>query len=612
MIQFRKILSKLKYLIPCLVFMFLLCLQSVPSFAAPLPEDDKKAIDLDTVHHKVGAENTCKTPEATTGGEVGPGSSVYILGDSITVRTEQAYRSKLGAKSIIPIINAAESRSWTGKGSGGKSTEGSLKSGKEAIEDDAAKIKTAGGIIVALGTNGGYGSNPIEGVIDALRQKNSTAPIWWVNTAGTAAWPRNLGYLGDFNKLLTTNAGLKNFKIIDWFSTVTPGGDPKVSPTSDPGGLLADGIHPSGNGINKLSDLVAGSISSEGTADATTNNPSSCCSSSASTVAGNNNQEKVWNYLVGTMRFSAIQAAGIMGNIQQESNFSPTIVNKSSGAYGLIQWLGGREKGLEAFAREQGKEKSDLGMQLDYMKKELESSYKVRVLDPIRASTSLEDATRIWLERFEIPCTPGSAGCAKEMRVRLPNAQNWLTQFGSNTGGAVGNSQTPTCGSVDGGTGVSADGFVFPLRTTKATILSMPDGVWCTTSQVSCHHDYKAADIFAPTGTEVLAARGGKVVLVKENPGHVVIKADDGNIYYYTHMGAKTMTVSKDQVVVAGTVLGRVGTRADAQGTQQHLHIDALPGSKYGNRPACSGSACSGLPFLELQPALTAAFKGLP
>lgn len=44
--------------------------------------------------------------------------------------------------------------------------------------------------------------------------------------------------------------------------------------------------------------------------------------------------------------YSDIAVAGIMGNLQRESNYSPTVVN-SIGASGIAQWLGGRANNLK-------------------------------------------------------------------------------------------------------------------------------------------------------------------------------------------------------------------------------------------------------------------------
>lgn len=68
--------------------------------------------------------------------------------------------------------------------------------------------------------------------------------------------------------------------------------------------------------------------------------------------------------------------AGVMGNIQQESNFSPTATNRSSGAYGLFQWLGGRKKGLQSYAKSVGKSAGNIYVQLDYFWKELTTTEK--------------------------------------------------------------------------------------------------------------------------------------------------------------------------------------------------------------------------------------------
>lgn len=66
--------------------------------------------------------------------------------------------------------------------------------------------------------------------------------------------------------------------------------------------------------------------------------------------------------------------AGVMGNIQQESNFSTTATNKSSGAYGLFQWTGSRKTGLKNFAFSKGTSESDINTQLEYFWHELNTT----------------------------------------------------------------------------------------------------------------------------------------------------------------------------------------------------------------------------------------------
>ena len=87
------------------------------------------------------------------------------------------------------------------------------------------------------------------------------------------------------------------------------------------------------------------------------------------------NKTTIWNYLKGK-GLSNEAVAGIMGNIQQESNFDPTSTNSSSGAFGIFQWLGGRKTNLQKFAESQGKSATDLNVQLDFFWKEINGSEK--------------------------------------------------------------------------------------------------------------------------------------------------------------------------------------------------------------------------------------------
>jgi endonuclease/exonuclease/phosphatase family metal-dependent hydrolase len=162
----------------------------------------------------------------------------------------------------------------------------------------------------------------------------------------------------------------------------------------------------------------------------------------------------------------------------------------------------------------------------------------------------------------------------------------------------------------------SSNGYAFPLKTSRETILNEKPTPWCSSSANNCHHDYNAADIFAPTGTQVVATRGGKVVSAKDNAispssvgTRVTIMGDDGWLYYYAHMGSRTLAVKDGQRVKAGQPIGKVGTSENAMGTDPHLHIDRLPGSKYAYRPNCSGTACSGYPFDNIQRVMSEVFK---
>ena len=91
--------------------------------------------------------------------------------------------------------------------------------------------------------------------------------------------------------------------------------------------------------------------------------------------SGGGTKDTIWNYFKGKgLDNNAV--AGIMGNIQQESDFNAKAVNSKSGASGIFQWLGSRKKELMAYADNLGKSWTDLKVQLDFAWKEMNSTEK--------------------------------------------------------------------------------------------------------------------------------------------------------------------------------------------------------------------------------------------
>lgn len=300
----------------------------------------------------------------------------------------------------------------------------------------------------------------------------------------------------------------------------------------------------------------------------------------AAILPGNDNEEKIWNYLVGTMGFTAIQAAGIMGNIQRESGFSTTALNSDSGAYGIIQWYAGRKTGLQNYAAEQGKDVSDLGVQLGYMKIELEQSYAQSVLEPLKAATTLEEATLIWLERYEVPCTPGSAECQDEMDIRLPAAVDWLAKFGSTT--------PTTTGSVGCDSGSVVGGYGFPL---DRVLYDQNPGNFTRP-----HHSNRVAvDIPVPEGREVYSILAGKIISAP--PGGdcgngVIIDSEGGIRITYCHGidGGSISGAGVNDSVVAGQLIMHSGNTGHSTGPHLHIQID-INGSRKCPQPLLVGIA---------------------
>jgi murein DD-endopeptidase MepM/ murein hydrolase activator NlpD len=101
------------------------------------------------------------------------------------------------------------------------------------------------------------------------------------------------------------------------------------------------------------------------------------------------------------------------------------------------------------------------------------------------------------------------------------------------------------------------------------------------------HHDYPAADIFCPIGSDFLAVTGGVVYYVsredtgdpKVNDGatrggiSVAIVGDDGVRYYGSHLSAVADGIEPGVRVEAGQLLGQTGKSGDARVTDPHLHF---------------------------------------
>jgi len=354
--------------------------------------------------------------------------------------------------------------------------------------------------------------------------------------------------------------------------------------------------------------------------------------------------------LTGTYGLTLAQASGIAGNLKTESasTFDPHIrqgvtfypdnaMPELNVGFGIAQWTSrGRQLALVQMAKNNHLSTTDLSLQMKFLWTELNSSYKTSTLDKLlNTPQDVREDTKIVMLNYERPKDQSES--AQEGRANIGEAiynhYKGVIQDGSG-GGGIGNASA-SCGtdttSDDGGIGV-ANGFTFPLKTTQAVIKkgqdsdgtgSNPKGkahlVWCYTSTSNCHHDYNAADIFAPTGTQILAVKAGTVLTTHPDDGNcaanttsgcnITIKGDDGYTYYYAHM-IKPAVVHPGQHVSAGQHIGAVGIDKVAEGTIHHLHIDITKG--YSGRPSCAGSACNSYHFYNVQQYLVPAFQNLP
>lgn len=230
-----------------------------------------------------------------------------------------------------------------------------------------------------------------------------------------------------------------------------------------------------------LSELSTASGGDGSTTADLSNVPEICCAdpsaSGPSAIFGGTNAEKAFNYLV-SKGLTSEQAAGAVGNLMQESgggteNLVTTAVNPTSGATGMVQWMGSRLALLQAsvpVARDKlgndALEWDSIETQLFFMGWELGLEGDIEIGgskpthtgpgDAMLAASDIEESTLVWLERYEIPCMPGS--CQHELGIRMPFATQVFEKYGDTPSAGSGYTQVSGCGS---GGGQAAEGFVY-------------------------------------------------------------------------------------------------------------------------------------------------------
>jgi N-acetylmuramoyl-L-alanine amidase len=149
-----------------------------------------------------------------------------------------------------------------------------------------------------------------------------------------------------------------------------------------------------------------------------TASPSGACCATADTTSGtlmgDTNAQRIWNYLTGkdgnlnaNDALTPEQAAGVMGNLKQESGFRPTAEEGNGIGYGIAQWSFGRRDSLEAAAERQNVKVSDLMFQLKYLVQESKSRVALskygggKEWAGLKKQTTIEKALVFWHDNFE-------------------------------------------------------------------------------------------------------------------------------------------------------------------------------------------------------------------
>lgn len=133
-----------------------------------------------------------------------------------------------------------------------------------------------------------------------------------------------------------------------------------------------------------------------------------------------------------------------------------------------------------------------------------------------------------------------------------------------------------------------------PTKTTKSVAVSAGVTVRATVSagyfsapleryvKTQSIHGYNGVDLAAPTGTPLMAAAAGEVIVAKAsgyNGGYgqyVVIQHDNGSQTLYAHMSS--VSVSSGESVAKGQVIGAVGSTGKSTGA--HVHFEVRNGGR--------------------------------
>lgn len=272
-----------------------------------------------------------------------------------------------------------------------------------------------------------------------------------------------------------------------------PGGaatnDPPISGSANPFGIegapwvVNQAAQFAGNGttygvavtVSGVSDAAAGeaiienvvqalvqttSAAAAAPASGTGTNSQTCfCGSGTTSLNGSDNEQQVWNYLK-SIGLTDAQAAGVMGNFEQESSFDPERLqgggdsqnpsDAGSGGYGLAQWTPGAKILTDLSTNNINGPAYKLLTQLELVSAQMHGSSPKGTPDiisnwPAAAKTSATASAAYFDSSFEGGTDPGG--------VRESNAQAILAKYGGTGGGASSNSSSCTGGGGSGSCG---------------------------------------------------------------------------------------------------------------------------------------------------------------
>lgn len=454
----------------CLLLLAVFALSPTTGVYA-LSEGQKETIDAGAGYFNVARGNDCSSSSSTPNASgLAAGSKLFFIGDSLMV-------GNIGSGSLLTkaveagyVVDTNPTK--TGNRYKGKSAEAEVSIRiaatithlKEHPEDLAAdKVDV---FVVALGTNQESDMvSSMTALVSYLRSVNANPDlkIIWVNTNYTAKLSRTNAQV---NADIQIAAQQLNLGVIDL------AGNTSLA-------LNSDGIHTNADGNIKRSDaIIAGLKSYTGGGGLATLSASgsvgaglagcSCSPGSppAALMTAEDRYRFTWGYLIGK-GLSENAAAGLMGNLEAESGINPhnmqnnaslpdgpefpTEINaaglkvphsaiKGAKGYGIAQWTSaGRQQALIDYAAETNRSTGDLALQLDFLWKELSSSYAGVLAKLMQPDVTVDDAAREVVRRYEVPKSiveekTDPEGAQRTINARAAQSRAILARFTGTSG----------------------------------------------------------------------------------------------------------------------------------------------------------------------------------
>lgn len=219
------------------------------------------------------------------------------------------------------------------------------------------------------------------------------------------------------------------------------------------------------------------------------------------------NDQPAFEFFIGK-GLTPAQAAGIVGNLDQESGVSPTSVQSGGPGRGIAQWsTGGRwdtgTDSVASYAAAQGESMTSLNLQLAFIWYEL-TTYDYGLAD-LQAATNVTDATTAFMDKYEI-----CGNCVASQRIAY--AQSVLAAYGAIPWGASFVSQSWPLASQPAMT-------IACGQTIAATLVLTNTGTnnWDSTTQLGTTMPRDRASIFA--GADWLATNRAAAITGAVAPG---------------------------------------------------------------------------------------------